>query len=73
LGTCEDIFWFAWGRELFKNGLMGFFLSEEVGVLEFAGWLELEIVVIKFEKTLTLREMVYLEGNLSSLRARHNA
>jgi hypothetical protein len=73
LGTCEDIFWFAWGRELFKNGLMGFFLNEEVGVLEFAGWLELEIVVIKFEKTLTLREMVYLEGNLSSLRAGHNA
>jgi hypothetical protein len=52
---------------------MGFFLSEEGGVAELAGWLELEMVVTKFEKTLTLREMIYLDGNLSSLRARHEA
>jgi hypothetical protein len=37
---------------------MGFFLGEEGEVSGFAGCLELEIVVIKFEKTLTLREMV---------------
>jgi hypothetical protein len=41
------------------------FLNLQVGLSE--------IVVIKFEKTLTLKEMVYLDGNLSSLRARHDA
>ena len=52
---------------------MGFFLREEDGVAGLAGSLELGMEVIKFEKTLTLREMIYLDGNLSSLRARHKA
>jgi hypothetical protein len=65
-------FWFAWGGVLFKNGCMGLFLGEEGDVSGYAGWLELETVVIKFEKTLTSREMVYLDGNLSSLRARQD-
>ena len=52
---------------------MGFFLGGDGEFSKFAGWLELEVVVIKFEKTLTLREMVYLDGYLSSERARHDA
>ena len=52
---------------------MGFFLREEDGVAGFASRFELGIEVIKFEKTLTLKEMIYLDGNLSSLRVRHEA
>jgi hypothetical protein len=66
-------FWFALGRELFEYGCVGYFLDEDGEFSEFAGWFELGIVVIKFEKTLTLREMVYLDGNLASGGARHTA
>jgi hypothetical protein len=52
---------------------MVFFLVEEDGDAKLASWLEIEIEGIKFEKTLTLREMIYLEEILSSLGARHEA
>jgi hypothetical protein len=52
---------------------MVFFLVEEDGDAELTGWLEIEIEGIIFEKTLTLREMIYLEEILSSLGARHKA
>jgi hypothetical protein len=48
---------------------MGFFFSEEDGVSKFASWLELEIVVIKFEKNINLErdgipgwKFVFFEG-----------
>jgi hypothetical protein len=45
---------------------MGFFLRDEDEVAGFASCFELGMEVIKFENILTLREMRYLEGNLSS-------
>ena len=65
--------WFALGRELFRNGCLGYFPSEDGEFSGFPCWFELDIVVIKFEKTLTLREMVYLDGNLAFGGARHTA
>jgi hypothetical protein len=52
---------------------MMFFLKEDDEEAVFAGCLGLEKDGIKFENTLTLREMIYLEGVLSSLRAKHDA
>jgi hypothetical protein len=50
--------WFVLGRELFRNGCVGYFPSEDGEFSEFAGWFELDIIVIKFEKTLTLRDSI---------------
>ena len=51
------------------------FLNDEDGDAEpgLARWFELKLEGIKFEKTLTLREMKYLKGFLSSFGARHKA
>jgi hypothetical protein len=73
--------WFAWGCELSINGCMGFFLREEDGVPGLVGRFELGMDVIKFEKTLTLRDrddipgrkLVFFKGKTQSLVVTNHA
>jgi hypothetical protein len=49
------------------------FLAKDEADAEVVGWFLTEDVGTKFEKILTLRDMIYLDGDLSSLGAKQAA